>query len=85
MVFHWINPSTNLLNQCEYFPTFCERIITKKVSNNRIRDAKSKFSKSGVFRKKSGVYQEIFFLKSGGKSGAFYTKSQGLLDGIPLD
>lgn len=50
-----------------------------------IRDAKSKFSKSGVFRKKSGVYQEIFFLKSGGKSGAFYTKSQGLLDDIPLD
>ena len=25
------------------------------------RDAKSKFSKSGVFRKKSGVYQEIFY------------------------
>lgn len=36
-------------------------ILKKWFRFPRIRDAKSKFSKSGVFRNKSGVYQEIFF------------------------
>ena len=35
------------------------------------RDARSKFRKSGIFNWKSGFYQDIFFSKTGRKSGVF--------------
>ena len=37
------------------------QVVCKGLRQTTYRDAKSKFSKSGVFRKKSGVYQEIFY------------------------
>jgi len=41
-----------------------------------------KFRKSGVFYQKSGVYQEIFFHKSGEKSGDFSLEAREILGGF---
>jgi hypothetical protein len=43
------------------------------------RLAKSKFQKSGILEKKSGVYQEKNSSKSGEKSGGFLLDIQELL------
>jgi hypothetical protein len=41
------------------------------LTHTHTRLAKSKFQKSGILEKKSGVYQERFSSKSGEKSGGF--------------
>ena len=46
-------------------------VVEMITDNMIIRDARSKFRKSGIFNWESGFYQDIFFSKTERKSGLF--------------
>jgi hypothetical protein len=58
--------------EVQFFVWFIMIVCQYELTRVTCRVAKFKFSKSGLFKRKPGVYQEIFLFKSGRKSGVFF-------------